>query len=185
MSLEESIERANARLIFAKAHIRAVTAEYVRLRHWQGNAGFTRISQDEFACLDWLPVSGEWFDAAALDCRLVDAIFITERIQIARLRAEILHGQDADTRKTLELLPSDAEDPAPVFLGIAERAQADVDFAIAIRQVPILRIVEAAVSELPRSRRHPLAERFGQALQRILGKAEGFEARIADPDSNP
>ena len=33
--LEESIERADARLIFAEAHIGAVATEYVRLRHRQ------------------------------------------------------------------------------------------------------------------------------------------------------
>src|SRR5262245_7061031 len=42
---EESIERADSRLIFAKAHKSAVSAEYVRLRHRQGEPGLTRISK--------------------------------------------------------------------------------------------------------------------------------------------
>src|SRR5689334_13551927 len=45
--LEEAIEGTDTRLIFAKADIRAVPTEYVRLRHWQGNASFTRISHDK------------------------------------------------------------------------------------------------------------------------------------------
>ena len=50
--LEESIERADARLIFAEAHIGAVAAEDVRLRHRQRDPGLTRISEDELAGLD-------------------------------------------------------------------------------------------------------------------------------------
>ena len=89
---EESIEGADARLIFAKAHIGAVATEDVRLRHRQGNAGLTRISEDELAGLDRPSLARQRLDAAALDRRLVDAVFVTQRIEVARLRAEVLHG---------------------------------------------------------------------------------------------
>src|SRR5262249_46439149 len=49
---EEPIESADPRLILAQAHICAIATEYVRLRHRQGNPGFTRISKDELAGLD-------------------------------------------------------------------------------------------------------------------------------------
>jgi hypothetical protein len=49
---KESIERADARLIFAEAHIRAVAPEDVRLRHRQGVPDLTRIPKDELASLD-------------------------------------------------------------------------------------------------------------------------------------
>ncbi len=88
---EESIEGADPGLILAKAHIGAVAAEDVRLRHRQGNAGLTGISQDELAGLDQRPLAGQRLGAAALDRRLVDAVFVTQRIEVARLRAEVLH----------------------------------------------------------------------------------------------
>ena len=97
--LEESIERADARLILAKAHIGAVATEYVRLRHRQRNPGLTRISKDELAGLDRPSLPRQRVDAAALDRRLVDAVFVTQRIEVARLRAEVLHGQNADARE--------------------------------------------------------------------------------------
>ena len=74
---------------------------------------------------------------------------------------------------------------APLFLGIAECANADVDLTFAVRRVPILRIVDAFVPELPGARRHPFAERLGEALQRLLRNAERLKARIADPDRKP
>ena len=54
---KESIERADARLIFAEAHIGAVAAEDVRLRHRQGIPGLTRIPKDELAGLDRPPLA--------------------------------------------------------------------------------------------------------------------------------
>ena len=88
---EEAIERADARLIFAEAHIGAVAAEYVRLRHRQRNAGLARISEDELAGLDRPSLAGQRLDAAAFDRRLVDAVLVAQRIAIAGLRAEVLH----------------------------------------------------------------------------------------------
>src|SRR5262249_38886326 len=93
---EESIERTHARLIFAKAYIGAVAAEDVRLRHRQENPCFARIAKDELPRLDRPALAGQRLDAAAFDRRLVDAVFVTERIAITRLRAEVLHGEHAD-----------------------------------------------------------------------------------------
>ena len=42
------------------------------------------------------PCPGSGLDAAALDRRLVDAVFVTQWVEVAWLRAEVLHGQDAD-----------------------------------------------------------------------------------------
>ena len=179
---EESIERADARLIFAEAHIGAVATEDVRLRHRQRDPGLTRISKDELAGLDRPSLARQRLDAAALDRRLVDAVFVAQRIEVARLRAEVLHGQNADAREALILLASDGEGALMLFLGIAECAHADMDLTCAERLVPILRIVDAVVPELPGARRHPDAERLGEALQRILRDAERFEARIADSE---
>src|SRR4030095_13838815 len=161
---EESIERADARLIFAEAHIGAVAGEDVRLRHRQGDPGFTWISKDELAGLDRPSIRRWQLEAAALDRRLVDAVFVAERIEVARLRTEVVHRHNADAREALVLLASDREGAAVLFLGIAECAHADVDLTRAKWLVPILRIVDAFVSELFRARRHPDAERLGEAL---------------------
>src|SRR5256885_7671524 len=96
MRLEESIECTDARLIFAKAHKGAVATEYVRLRHRQRKACLTRVSKDELPSLDRLSLSWQRVDATALDRGLVDTVFVTQRIAVAGLRAEILHGQNAD-----------------------------------------------------------------------------------------
>ena len=81
MGSEEPIEGADPGLILAKAHIGAVAAEDLRLRHRQGNAGLTGISQDELAGLDQRPLARERLGAAALDRRLVDAVFVTQGIR--------------------------------------------------------------------------------------------------------
>src|SRR4029453_14778830 len=89
---KESIERADARLILAEAGIGAVAAENVRLRHRQGNPGFARIAKDELAGFDRPTVAGRRLNTAALDRRLVDAVFVPQRIAIAQLRAEAPNG---------------------------------------------------------------------------------------------
>ena len=172
---EESIERADARLIFAEAHIGPVAAEDVRLRHRQGDPGLTRISKDELAGLDRPSLARQRLDAAALDRRLVDAVFVAQRIEVARLRAEVLHGQDADAGEALILLAGDGEGSLMLFLGIAECAHADMDLTHTERLVPILRIVDAVVPELPGARRHPDAERLGEALQRIPAERRALQ----------
>src|SRR5262245_36507931 len=182
---EESIERADTRLVFAEAHIGAVATEDVWPRHWQRHPGFAGIPKDELAGFDRPPLARQRVGAAALDRRLVDAVLVAQRIEITRLGAEVLHRQDADARDALVLLTSDREGTLVLFLGIAECTHADVDLARPERLVPRLRIVDAVVAELLCARRHPDAESLGEALQRVLGNAERFEARIADPDIQP
>src|SRR5262249_11741194 len=145
---KESIECADASLILAKAAIGAVAAEDVRLRHRQEKSGLARITKDELAGFDRPTVARRRLNTAALDRRLVDAVFVTERIAIARLRAEVLHGEDADARKALVLLAGNRESAAPLFLGIAECTHGDMDLTRAERLLPILRIVDSIVTEL-------------------------------------
>src|SRR5262249_10130652 len=124
--VQESVERAHARVIDAHSHVGAVAAEDVRLRHRQRRSGLAGIAEDELAGLDGPALAREWIDAAALDGRLVDAVLVAERIEIAGLRAEVLHGHDADARQALILLAGNREGPPPLLLGIAERADSDV-----------------------------------------------------------
>jgi hypothetical protein len=65
----------------------------------------------------------------------------------------------------LILLVSGRHDAPPSFLGIAEYAESDVDLAFAEQRLPILRIVDACVAELMRTRCHPDAECLGETLQ--------------------
>src|SRR5262249_55477813 len=102
-----------------------------------------------------------------------------------RLRAEVLTGQHADAREALVLFASDREDVAPLLLGIAECAQSDMDLTRAERPLPVLRIVDALVAELPGARRHPNAERLGKACQRSTRNPERREARVTDRDRQP
>src|SRR5262245_17044861 len=76
--VEESIECAHARLIFAKANISAVAAENFWLRQRQRNACLTRISKDELPSLDRPSLPWQRIKATALDCRLVDAVFVPQ-----------------------------------------------------------------------------------------------------------
>src|SRR5689334_12833624 len=54
---EEAIERADTRLVLAVAHIRAVAAQNIRMRHRQGNAGLAWIAKNEFTGLDRPPLA--------------------------------------------------------------------------------------------------------------------------------
>src|SRR6185295_964529 len=156
--LEESIERADPRLIFAQPHISAVATEGVGLRHRQRDAGLARISENELAGLDLWPLTRQRLDAAALDRRLIDAVFVTQRIEVARLRAEVLDEQQVDPRHALVVLAGKLENVTPLLLGIAEHAHSDVDLGRAERGLPVFRIVGALVPELPGPRGHPDAK---------------------------
>src|SRR5262245_3361340 len=90
---EESIERADAGLILAQSRVGAVPAEDVRLWHRQRDAGFARIPEDELAGFDRPTLARQRLDTAALDRRLIDAVLVTQRIEIAGLRAEVLRVQ--------------------------------------------------------------------------------------------
>src|SRR5262249_11990427 len=107
--VEESIEGTDARLIFAEADVGAIPAKDVRLRHRQWNAGLTRISEDKLARLDRPSPAGRRLHAAALDRRLIDAVSVPKRIEIVRLRAEVLTGQHLDAREMFELFADDRE----------------------------------------------------------------------------
>ena len=84
--MEESIEGTHARLIFAEANKSAVATEYVRLRHREGEPCLTRIAEDELTRLD-RPAVRRGLGVAALDRWLVDAVFVTQRVEVAWLRA--------------------------------------------------------------------------------------------------
>src|SRR5690242_18763895 len=73
---QESIEGADARLVLAKADVSAIATKELRLRHRQQNPGLTRIAKDELAGLDWRSLTWQWFDAAALDRGLINAVFV-------------------------------------------------------------------------------------------------------------
>src|SRR5262249_13480256 len=126
MRVEESIEGAHARLILAQTHKGPVAAEYVRLRHRQRNPGLARISEDELARPDRPSLTRQRIDVA-LDRRLVDAVFVPQRIEVPRLRTEVLYVQDLDPGEALVLLAGDSECTAPLFLRVAESGHTDVD----------------------------------------------------------
>src|SRR5262249_1768672 len=117
--------------------------------------------------------------------RLIDAVLVTQRIEIARLRAEILHGQNADARQILVLLASDGDNVPPFFLRIAECVQCDMDLALAKQRFPILWIVDALVPQLAGTCCHAYAECLREAFQRVLWKTERCEARVADSNRQP
>src|SRR5262249_19694067 len=144
-----------------------------------------RTTQDELAGFDRPAVAWLRLDAATLDRRLVDAVFVPERIAIARLRAEVLYAEHADARKALVLLARNREGAAPLVLGVAEGTDTDMDLPGAERLLPILRIVEPIVAKLPCTRSHADAKRLGKAVQRFLRQPERLEARIADADLQP
>src|SRR5262245_41415543 len=114
--MEEAIECTDAGLIFAQADKRAVATEDVRLRHRQWNARLAGITQYELAGLDRPTLPRQRFDAAAFDWRLIDAVFVTQRVQVARLCAEVQTAQYDDTREAFVLRASHGQDAAPLFL---------------------------------------------------------------------
>src|SRR4029453_8078527 len=90
-----------------------------------------------------------------------------------------------DAREALVLLASNGEGAAPLFLGIAECTDADMDLTRAERLVPILRIVDPIVAKLLCPCGHADAKRLREGLQRFLREPERLEARIADADLEP
>src|SRR5262249_37082571 len=128
-------------------------------------AGLTRISEDKLARLDRPSPAGRRLHAAALDRRLIDAVSVPKRIEIVRLRAEVLTGQHPDAREMFELFADDRENTTALLLRIAERAQSDVNVTFAERLLPVLRVVDALVSELRGSCCHPDTECLRETLQ--------------------
>jgi hypothetical protein len=67
------------------------------------------------------------------------------------------------------LLASHREGAAPLFLGIAEGTDADMDLTRAERLLPILRIVDPIVAKLPGTRGHADAKRSGKLCSDSFG----------------
>src|SRR5262249_1305738 len=147
--------RAHTRLIFAKGYIGAVAAEYVRLRHGQWAADLAGITENEFAGLDERPLAGQRIEAAAFDRGLIDTVLVAERIEVARLGAEVLDRENADAGEAFILLARDREGALMAFFRVAIRAHTDMGLSVAECRFPVLRIVDADVGELLRSCRHP------------------------------
>ena len=113
---------------------------------------------------------------------MVDAILIAERIEIAWLCTEVLDEQQMDPREALVLIASKREDAPPLLLGVAERAQSDVDFPSAEGRLPMLGIIDTFVPQLPGTRRHSDPEGLRKALQRIRRHLKSLETRVTDGD---
>ena len=92
--LQEAIERPDPRLVLAQPDVCAVSSQHVRLRRRKRHAGLAGVAQDELAGFDRWSLAGQRLDAAALDRGLADRVLIAERVQVARLGAEVL-GREA------------------------------------------------------------------------------------------
>src|SRR6266446_4372067 len=162
---QEPVERSDPRLVFAQTNVRAVAAQYVRLRHRKGHSGLAWIAEDELAGFDRLPLTRKRLDATALDGGLADAVFIAERVEAARLSAEVLSQQDGDARTTLILASRRLQGAAPLIFAIADNADLDMNLAGTEWPVPVLRIVCTVVTKLLRTSSHPHPKCFRKASQ--------------------
>src|SRR5207245_5935575 len=142
------IERSDPRLVFSQANVGAVAAQHVSLRHRKRHTALTWIAEDELPRFDRLPLTGKRIDTTAFNGGLADAVFIAERVETARLGAEVLNQQDGDARKTLILLPRCLHGAAPLLLGVADDADLDVNLSATARPVPVLRNVHSVVTKL-------------------------------------
>src|SRR5262249_4873094 len=79
MFLQEPVEGAHKRLIFAKADEGAIASQFVGLRHRQRHASLGQVVEDELASLDRAALTGQRIHAAALDSRLADHDLVAER----------------------------------------------------------------------------------------------------------
>src|SRR5262249_41874673 len=98
---QEPVERPDSRLVLAEADVGAVAAQRVRRWRRERRAGLARIAEAELARLDRRSLTGERVDAAALDGRLADRVPVAERVEIARLGAEVLDRHDRQAGDTL------------------------------------------------------------------------------------
>src|SRR5262249_48853351 len=96
-----------------------------------------------------------------------------------------LHCENTDARKAFVLLARDREGALMIFLRVAERAHTDMGIAIAELRIPISWIVNPDVAEVLRPCRHPDAESFGEAVQRVLRNTDRLKSRIADRGRQP
>src|SRR6266478_7786954 len=183
--LQEPVERSNPRLVFSQTNVGAVAAQHVWLRHRKRHTALTWIAEDELPHFDRLPLTGKRIDATALDGGLSDAVFISERVETARLSAEVLNQQDGDARKTLILLPRRLHGAAPLLFGVADDADLDVNLSATERPVPVLRIVCSVVTKLLSTRSHSHSKCFRKALQGVFRQAQRHQPRIADRNRDP
>src|SRR3984957_19828162 len=102
---QEAVECPDAGLVLAQPGERAVASEHVGPWHRQRHAVLSGVAEDELAGLDRRSLAGQGIDAAALNGGLSDRIPIAERIEVARLGAEVLLDQHGQTGKSLVLLP--------------------------------------------------------------------------------
>ena len=102
--VQEAIERPDARLVLAQPDERAVASQHVGPRHRKRHAGLAGIAEDELAGLDRRSLAGQGIDAAALDGGLADRILVAQRVEVARLGAEVLRHQHGEAGKSLVLL---------------------------------------------------------------------------------
>src|SRR5271166_3707491 len=107
-------------------------------------------------------------DPAALNGGLADTVLEAERIEVTRLGAEVLSGQHGNTGKSLILLPRQRHAAAPLLFVVAEHGDRDMNPSGAIRLVPIVRIVLAAVQKDVGASRHSNPKRLRKALKRLL-----------------
>ena len=165
---QESVERSDPRLVLAQANEGAVAPEHIRLQHRKRHTGLARITEDEFTRFDGATLSGQWIDTAALDGGLADTVLVAERIEIARLSAEVLSVQHRNAGKSVILLARQRHGAAPLFFGVAKNTDGDMNLAAAERLVPVLRIVLSAVKQDVGTRSHSHAKRLRKTLQRLL-----------------
>src|SRR5262249_35223714 len=96
-----------------------------------------------------------------------------------------LHLQYANSGEAFVLFASNSDSSLPFLIGIAERADADMDVAFAERRLPIFRIVRFTIAELVGARSHSYAKRFGKALKRFRREFECLQTGMADSDGQP
>src|SRR6266404_469572 len=162
---QEPVERSDPRLVFSQTNIGAVAAQHFRLKHRKGHTALPWIAEDELPRFDRLPLTGKRLDSTSLDGGLADAVFIAERVETARLSAEVLNQQDGDARKALILLPCHLHRAAPLLLGVADNADLNVNLSATERPLPVLRIVCSVVTKLLSARSHSHSKCFRKALQ--------------------
>ena len=102
---QEPVERPDPRLVLAQPDERAVAPQHVRAGHRQRHARLAGIAEDELAGFDRSSLAGQRVDAAALDRGLADGVLVAQRVEIARLGAEVLRHQHGDPGEPLILLP--------------------------------------------------------------------------------
>ena len=179
---QESVERSDSRLVLAHADEGAVAPEHIRLWHRKRHTGLARIAEDEFTRFDRATLSGQGIDTAALDRGLANTVLVAERIEVARLSAEVLNVHHRNARKSVILLPRQSHGAPPLFFAVAKDADGDMNLPAAERWVPVLRIVLSAIKKDVGTRSHSHAKSLGKALQRLLRHTQRHQAGIADCD---